>query len=147
MRTPVRLTATLAVAVLALAFTGCGSNNTGKIVGKWKVVSSSSKTGDLEKMKSQGMAMGFDFRADGTVAIIMLPADDKPESKSMADLATKMMEGKGTGKYTLGAGDRVTLSGIQTIENGKDQTASISINGDNMTMKDSVDTMQLTRVK
>lgn len=139
MRTSVvRFAATAAVLVACLSLTACGSNNTGKIVGKWKVTSATMS--DFEKMKGMGMTMGFDFRADGTVAVLMLPVEDKPSEE------VKGME-LGTGQYKLEMGDRVTLSGIKSIADGKPQAANISVNGDKMTFKDASGSMELVRVR
>lgn len=147
--TALRLTGTLSVCLFALLFTGCGSNNTGKIVGKWKAVSFSKKNEDMEKMKQMGVAMAFEFKADGTFGMEFAPDDDKPGSAAMAKLASTGLQGKETtGKYTLGMGDRVTFSGAKDILQGKKAASDISVNGDNMTWKDGDgSTMQLTRIK
>lgn len=142
MRSTVRLTATLAVAVIALAFTGCSSNNTGKIVGKWKMVSGSSS--ELETLKKMGLTMAWEFKADGTFATSVVSLnDDKGGGTGLAD-TSKMPRGK----YNLGFGNTVNFTDDTATGKDKRMTTNITIDGDNMTMKDpDGTTMQLVRVK
>ncbi len=144
-----RLPAVVAVCGLALLLSGCGSNNKGKIEGKWKMISSSQKNADFDQLQAVGVTMAFDFKADGTFAVEFVPLDDKPESKMAAQIAGTGLAGKEvSGKYTLAGGDKVNFSGAKDIFKGKAATSNVTINGDSMTMKDpDGTTLQLTRVK
>lgn len=145
MRTTVRLTATLAVAVFALAFIGCGSNNKDKIVGKWKMVSAS-KGDEIETMKKMGLALAWVFNADGTFAMEVVSAEAGKEPSPLAGAFDKSK--LPSGKYTLAMGDTVNFSDVKNGSGDKRLTTNITVNGDNMTMKDpDGSTVQLTRVK
>lgn len=145
MRTTVRLTATLAVAVFALAFTGCGSNNKDKIVGKWKMVSAS-KGDEIETMKKVGLALAWVFNADGTFAMEVVSAEVGKEPSPLAAAFDKSK--LPSGKYTLAMGNTVNFSDVKNGSGDKRLTTNITIDGDNMTMKDpDGSTVQLTRVK
>lgn len=148
MRSPaLRLVGTLSVCLFALLFTGCGSNNTGKIEGKWRVDSSTAKAEEFNKMKAAGVAMAFEFKADGSFTMLMVPLNDTPLAKLAADAASAELSKKNAnGKYTLGMGDSVKMSDLSG-KGGKDDTINITINGDSMTMKDNSGTMHLSRVK
>lgn len=144
-----RVAGLLAVAFIALLGTGCSSKNTGKIVGKWKVVSPATKSAAMDQLKADGVAMAWEFRADGTFTLSFVPADDSPKAKAGAAEANRNIAGKEfSGKYTLGFGDRVNFTGAKDLYGGDAASTNITINGDNMTMKDSDGaTAKLTRIK
>jgi len=144
--TGLRLTGILSVCLFALLFTGCGSNNTGKIVGKWRVDSSTAKPEEFNKLKAIGVAMAFEFNADGTFSMLAVPLNDSPIAKVAADAATAEMKKKNaSGKYSLGMGASVRMSDLG--DGGKESTVTVTIDGDSMTFRDGSGTMQLTRVK
>lgn len=128
----------LAMCVLAVSFTGCGSNNKGKIEGKWKKVVSTTETdADFKSLKDAGVAVVWEFKADGTFSFGFMPDNDKPESKAATDRANANVAGKDVkGNYTLGMGDRVTLTGATFMYQGKKVVCDCAIAGDNMTIKE-----------
>lgn len=149
MRSPVLRTCGLVlVSVAAILFTGCGSNNTGKIVGKWKMTSAPGGGKDLAEMKAAGMAVAWDFKADGTFSIGIVADDNKPESQLAAKLADAEMQKKNMGgKYTLGMGNQVNLSGISGVSGAKSGLVTVTIDGDKMTLKDGDGTSQFVRIQ
>lgn len=130
-----RKLAFVVLAGLALVAAGCGSNNKGKIVGKWKADS----VGDGDpKMAQLGDDMGlfFEFSADGKF------------NASVSILGTT--KEVGSAKYSLGSGDWVNLTDINPPQqDGKTQSKEkVTINGDKMTiLGENNKTMTFTRVK
>ena len=97
------------VCLFALACTSCSSNNTGKIVGKWKASSA-----DLGVPAD--VTVIYEFTADGRFTI------GGPG-------------GSIGGKYSLGMGDNVSLSDINPPIDGKTKSREkIVIAGDVMTL-------------
>jgi hypothetical protein len=113
--------AVIAIAALALLSGGCGSNNTGKIVGRWK-----GDALELGPIGPKGLAdIIWEFREDGSYSVSRVPITP-PGAKG---------ETVATGRYTLEPGDRVTFSGIEPPEDGKTRaTETIIVDGDTMTM-------------
>lgn len=150
-----RKLAFLALAGLALAVAGCGSNNKGKIEGKWKIVSAPGLgEQEMKMMEAFKMYAYMEFKPDGTMSIGAASTD--PEMQ-------KMIEGSKdnktvTCKYKLLSGDGVEFFDLpkELQEKGggmfgknKDKArTSVKINGDDMTMTDDDGKAgKLTRVK
>lgn len=121
----------------ALAATGCSSNNTGKIVGKWKATNLDTP---MPLPGGAEVAVVFEFTAD-----------NKFSAYGLATIAgnTKRFD-QGSGTYRLGMGDTVYLENLNPPQNGKAKSReSVSINGDTMTIRgeSGKKDMQLTRMK
>ncbi|HEX3146606.1 MAG TPA: hypothetical protein VHR66_00800 [Gemmataceae bacterium] len=156
-----RKTAYLVLAGLALVAAGCGSNNKGKIEGKWKITEFPSEPNsntkdtfaDLGKM---GLYIAMEFKSDES--LVMALAADKPETLEFVKL---MSQGKPTSwnaKYKLESGDGVEFYDLpKDMQNkgggglfgSKDRAkVKIKIDGDNMTMTDDTSkVIKLVRVK
>ena len=153
-----RKVAFVVLAAFALVATGCGSNNKGKIVGKWKMVGGGGmKADDAKMMEMLGIYVYFDFKDDGTLQFGAGANDPK-----MNDMLKDKGETKvASMKYKLLSGDAVEIYDIpkdmQDKEGGgpfgkKDRArGNIKIDGDNMTISDDdklkTDPVKLTRVK
>jgi hypothetical protein len=114
-----RLYALVIVSLGLLFVSGCGSNNTGKIEGKW--------TSEATTLKGQAIPAGLlqlEFRKDGTMTYQTGPLSH-------------------TGTYSLGSGDTVTFHFKEALEGQKDHQEKVTISGDKLTMTDS-DGTQLT---
>jgi hypothetical protein len=109
----------VAVAALALTGGGCGSNNSGKIVGRWKA-----DTGDLGKVAPSGpVDVVWEFTDDGSFSVSRVKAG---ESKGDTVAA---------GRYALGIGNNVSFTNLQPPLDGKSRaTEKIAIDGDTMTV-------------
>jgi hypothetical protein len=152
----------IALAVLfgfALAAAGCGSNNKGKIEGKWKIVSMPEKAqggkNEFAEMAKLGIYVYMEFRPDGTATFGV--GADKPE---MMDLMAKGAGGKKLSwdlKYKLLSGDGVEFydlpKDLQTEGGGglfgkKDRArANVKISGDQMKMTDDEGTATLQKMQ
>jgi hypothetical protein len=108
------------LAALALAATGCGSNNAGKIEGKWKIVTIT-RTSDakakqvLDGMSALGVYLFMEFKPDGVLEFGI--GSDKPGALELVKLMTKGEPLSATGKYKLLKGDGVdtlTLTDAET---------------------------------
>ena len=114
------------VGILALACSACGSNNEGKIVGKWK-----------NSAAHEGVAPGsvvFEFTSDGKL--------------TMSVLGLKAL----TADYKLSTGDFIILSNVNVLVPAGDKTErggrmKVTIKGDNMTWVEKGTTIQLVRDK
>lgn len=146
LRTP----AVAVVCSVALLLSSCGgpSNNKGKIDGRWKMVSASKQDPNMAALKQAGVAMGFEYKPDGTFSVFFVEDNNTPQAKLATQLANNELKGKDfSGQYTLASGDRVNYTGAKDMFNGKKATSNVTISGDNMTMKDpDGTTMQLVRV-
>jgi len=123
-----------AVAALGVVIAGCGSNNTGKIVGKWKADAL-----DLGPIGPKGLAdIVWDFRDDGSFTVSRVPIG--PGSPAG--------EVRVTGRYTLEVGDRVAFTHLDPPEGGKNRAFElVRIDGDTMTMGGGKDRpVRLTRL-
>jgi len=99
---------------------GCSSNNKGKIEGtKW-----SSQAATVKGKSIPAGVLQLEFRSDGSMVYGVGPQAY-------------------TGRYSLGAGDSVTLNLDQDLAGRKVHSERISISGDLLTMTDS-DGTQLT---
>jgi hypothetical protein len=140
--TTLRFAGAPAVCLLVLSFTGCGSNNTGKIVGKWKLVPAAPRGVDSDASKTAGVRSVYEFKADGTYSVTFVEADSSPASKKQAEALNLLSKGtNGSGKYTLQGGDRVHFSGGRWNGN-----FLVTIHGTSMTVQDGGETMQFTRM-
>lgn len=131
-----RLIATLAVCGVALLFTGCGSNNTGKIEGKWEEVSNSELGQELNEVRAQGLKIIYHFKPDGTLKVAVKEADDSLRATLAAikaNLATLELDTEG--KYTLLSGDMVQFTGAKNALGTKELICYITIVDDTMTLK------------
>lgn len=150
-----RYVAVALFACLALATAGCGSNNTGKIVGKWKLASAPGmKAEDLKMMETLKAFLYFEFKPDGNMAVGVEFGDP-----AMKELMAKGGENGGektvmNGQYKLLSGDDVEFSGMNDQKKagglfgkGDKSRLKIKIDGDNMTITGSDGVGQLTRVK
>ena len=111
MARPVRLFAIAALAVAVCFTTGCQSNNTTKILGKWKLVESPGfNSADGRAFTQLGLYATVDFMPDGSMNISI--ESDNPGV--MARVAHVTPGGKTTfkAKYSLGFGDNVMISDI-----------------------------------
>ena len=148
----------LALAGLALTVTGCSSNNTGKIIGKWKISAPPEKDPktkeEFEAMGKMGLFVFIEFKADN--ALLLGLGSDKPETLDMLKaLAPKGKEPKTSweAKYKLLPGDKVEVYDMKDDETkkmfkGDKARSDIIITGDEMTIKDPDGSMtKLTRMK
>jgi len=142
----------LAVALLALSCSACASKNEGKIVGKWKMISGAGIDQQAKELEPLSAYMFMEFKADGSLIIGAESSDPNLQ---------KVLQGSGAKttlscKYHLRSGATVEftdmLKEMQTGGGpfGKSSKArtNVTIDGDNMTMKDSDGTtMKLVKIK
>ena len=160
MRVVSRSAALLALAALTLGAAGCGSNNKGKIEGKWKLTELPNRPDKgngkemLGQLETMGLYLAMEFRPDGTMTLGL--TGDKPE---MLEFVKAMAQGKGQkitwdAKYKLLSGDNVEFYDMPTdmqgagggLFNQKDRAkVSVKINGDEMTITDAKDTLKLKK--
>jgi hypothetical protein len=114
--------AVLLFAVLLVA-AGCGSNNTGKIVGRWKTLASEFE--NAPKLPGATGLVIYEFTADGRFEMSIAVTGPAPtKAKTIR-----------TGRYALGGGDEVTYSDLNPPSDGKTTGRDkITIVGDNMTV-------------
>jgi hypothetical protein len=156
MRSFVRTTS-FVVVCLSLSALGCGSNNKGKIEGKWKIVSATGQEQEMKQLAEMNGYMYMEFKADGVLAIGFEMTD--PAMKKMIEAAAPGKTSFAL-KYRLLSGDDVEFydmpkemqdqkGGGGLFGGGKDKAKTkIKIDGDNMTMTDSDGKSgTLTRVK
>lgn len=107
-----------AVAALALLGGGCGSNNDGKIVGRWKA-----ETADLPIGPQGPTDLVWEFAEDGTFTV------------AWVNVATKEALPKARGRYALGLRDNVSFTNLDPPLDGKKRAnEKIVIDGDTMTV-------------
>jgi uncharacterized protein (TIGR03066 family) len=94
-----------------LLLSGCSSNNTGKIVGKWEMTSG----------RPPGASESWEFTADGKVSVNM-------------SIGARHKLLKGT--YTLGSGDTVDLHLDEEFGGSKHHSMAMQIKGEELTMSD-----------
>lgn len=130
-------------ATVALFAAGCGSNNTGKIVGKWKLTTPPSKTDkekqEFEAMTKMGIFMVIEFKADNTIVLGI--DSDKPEFLELIKKGVPGQKFSFEAKYKLLMGDKVEVYDVKDKElkdvfKGDKARSDILINGDDMTIKD-----------
>ncbi|MCE9563415.1 MAG: hypothetical protein K8U57_15345 [Planctomycetes bacterium] len=145
-----RKLAFLVFASLAVVVSGCGSNNSGKINGKWKLVSAPGFDEQAKMMEAFKAYVYFEFKEDGTVTVGAGFTDP-----TMQEMIAKSGEKTSmSGKYKLLNGDDVEFSGLNDPKKGGglfgkgDQSRlKIQIDGDNMTITGTDGTGKLTRLK
>jgi len=139
----------LSIGLLALLFGGCGSNNTGRIVGTWKITSTSKPVEELDQVRSMGLASAWNFKADGTVELTVVPELTDPDTVKLAESTAEGMKKKNlTGKYTLGIGNLVTFSDSPRLFGSGLLRAEVVVTGDVMELRDSAGfTMRFARVR
>lgn len=143
MRLSARPLALIAVCGLAMLCTACGSNNKGKIVGKWKATSfpgmDETAKANLKKMGDDAFSLVIEFKPDGkmvgTMTINML-GKSQTEQVMSAD-------------YALGKGDWVNFTNMNPPQEGKSQSKDkVVIQGDTMTLEtEKGEKITLTRMK
>jgi len=147
-----RKIAVVLLAGLAIAVSGCGSNNTSKIIGKWKLASAPGFEEQAKMLDAFKAYVYFEFKPDG-VAVIGADFTDPAMRDMIAKAGDKGDKMSMTGKYKLLNGDDVELSGLGDPKKGGglfkgDQSrVKIKIDGDNMTITGSDGTGTLTRIK
>jgi uncharacterized protein (TIGR03066 family) len=102
------------VALALLALPACSSNR-GKIVGKWE------STGGNVPLQP-GVRRTLEFTADGTLTYT---TDAGYSSRTV------------TGRYSLWMGDAVNITFDQDVAGHKQHRETVTIRGDELTMKDS----------
>jgi len=144
--------AVLLLAGLALAATGCGGNAK-KIVGKWKMVSMTSKDGKEQKADFLGMSPLMEFTADGNIKIGLDMSNAPPELKQKMEAdkesAAKMQEMKQVAKYKV-SGDTIEFQDMDKSGDsplGKNNKGKLTFEGDNLTISGDDGSLKLTRVK
>jgi len=137
---------------IALICTACGSNNQGKIVGKWKIVSATGE-GDagFKQWEKAKVALVFEFKEDNTASMNIESTEEKPRGGKQE--STPVF----TFKYKLMNGDIVELYDLPKEMQGKGggglfgskekAREKIKISGDNMTIFEDKTTMNLVRMK
>ena len=139
------------VCAVAVSLASCSSGNTGKIVGKWKMDTTPWASPDELKMMQSMQGYTFiEFDADGTFRI------GGESSAPEVNKLIQMHPDKGVrvkGKYKLLGGRGVEMyalegEGAKGMMNGKDRgRIEITINGDELSLKDASTTTKATRVK
>jgi uncharacterized protein (TIGR03066 family) len=109
-----RISRLAVVALVLLAVPACSSNR-GKIVGKW------ASTGGNVPL-APGERRALEFSADGTLTYT---TDAGYVSRSV------------TGRYSLWVGDAVNITFDQDVAGRKRHRETVTIRGDELTMKDS----------
>lgn len=143
---------------LAFSATGCGSNNKGKIEGKWKLIESPAETNaktksGLERMAKQGVYMYLEFKPDGGLTIGI--GADKPEVLEIIKAMAPNKQITWDAKYKLLSGDGIEIYDMpkeMQSQGGpfsrKDRARGIAkITGDEMALSDDEGTTKLTRMK
>jgi hypothetical protein len=129
--------------IVALLSAGCGSNNTGKIVGKWKLTSPPSKTqkekDEFEAMSKLGVFLYLEFKTDNSLVLGI--DSDKPDLLNMLKKGAPDQKFTFEAKYKLLMGDKVEVYDVKDKElkdvfKGDKARSDILINGDDMTIKD-----------
>ena len=150
-----RKVALLVLSGLALAAAGCGkSNNEGKIAGKWKLVSAPGiDEKEIKLLDGFGMAMVFDFRADGSVTAGMEATDPALRAEVEKAAQAKGEQISTSGRYKLLSGDDVEFSGFTggkagggLFGKGEKGRAKVQIQGDDMTLVASDGTGKFVRM-
>jgi hypothetical protein len=146
----------LFVVGVALFCTGCGSNNKGKIVGKWKVVSATGESDNsFKQMEQMKISLFFDFKDDNSVSMSVESTEERPKGAKQEvnslfsfNFKYKLLSGDMVEFYDLpkdlqqkGGGG---LFGSGTKDRGREK---IKISGDNMTIIEDKINMTLVRVK
>ncbi|MBN9119993.1 MAG: hypothetical protein J0I06_12660 [Planctomycetes bacterium] len=154
-----RKVAFVLLAALAITATGCGSNNKGKIEGKWKVVSFPEKTSeknknDVAEMGKLGIYVYMEFKPEG--AFVFGVGAEKQEMLDMMKALAPNQKTTWDAKYKLLSGDGVEIydlpkdmqkEGSGLFGNKDRARVKVVINGDEMKMTDDDGTATLTKIK
>ena len=128
---------------VALVATGCGSNNAGKIEGKWQATSLPG-LGEKE-------AAAFKMLGEGNVKLVMEFAGGKMTmTVNINMLGQSKTQQVASADYSLGSGDTVNFTNLKPpAKNGATKSRDkITINGDTMTIAmESGENVTLTRMK
>lgn len=155
-----RTVSALALAALVLATAGCGSNNTDKIVGKWKLDAPTAAPADLpeekaKKIEALKLYTYIEFKPGG---VLVAGAGSAAEGEVRAAFEEQNPETKfPTARYTLRSGDSVeftdlppemteTETGLFAKKKGR-ASGAVTIRGDEMTLVIDGKAVKLTRVK
>jgi hypothetical protein len=135
-----RFAPVLFVLCAGLLSAGCGSNNKGKIVGKWKATNLPGSDKDKEALKmAQDVALVLEFTADGKMtgtATVTVFGQTQTKEVMSAD-------------YKLGTGDWVFFTNVKPPpkNGGTKSKDKLVINGDTMTIDtESGEKITLTRM-
>jgi hypothetical protein len=125
--------AVVTVAALALIAAGCGSDNSGKIVGRWKADSGEVPIGPFGQAD-----IVWEFTNDGAFSVSRV----KPGSENLHG------ETVANGRYSLGLANNVLFTNLQPPLEGKTRLAEkIAVKGDIMTVGGGKDkTYRFTRL-
>jgi hypothetical protein len=149
----------VALAVLAggaLVAAGCGSNNKGKIEGKWKITGGTDMPPDqMKKLEDAKVFAYLEFNPDGSAGFSFESTDEALQKVIQAGAGGKTSFAF---KYRLGAGDNVELTDVpkelQDKQGGSPFGAGplarfvVKIDGQNMTfIGDDKKSFQLVRTK
>lgn len=145
----------LTACTLALLCTACGSNNKGKIEGKWKFVSLPSQDEkskqDLEQLTQLGVYLYLDFKPDGMMTMAL--GADNPQVLDRMKMGVPNQKISWDARYKLLSGDKVELYDVKDEElrkafKGEKARSDFMIAGDDMTIKDPDGAIvKLTRLK
>ena len=125
-----RKIALLVFASLALAVSGCGSNNAGKIVGKWKATTipgmSEDQKAKLKQLGPDAVSVIMEFTEDGRMTA----------SARISMFGQTQTQEVASAKYSLSSGDWVVFSDLKPVVDGKSTSRDkIVIQGDTMTIE------------
>jgi hypothetical protein len=142
-------------ASFVLFATGCKSNNEGKIVGKWKILSAPGTEQMLKLAQADGGYLYFEFKSDGTMLMGFGATDPKVQAKIEEDdekdslsWKYKLLAGAGVEFYDLPAELKEQGGGGLFGRNEDRARTKVKIDGDNMSMTDDDGSVcKLVRVK
>lgn len=107
----------LAAVALLLVAAGCKSDNTGKIVGRWRAVLADTPVAPVDIV--------WEFAADGTFTVSQV--ETGPAGRNPVQVAS--------GRYKLGWRDNVSFTNLDPPLDGKSRSSErIVIEGDTMTV-------------
>lgn len=110
----------LAAVALALAAAGCNSNNTGKIVGRWRA-----DIADAPPGPNGPLDVVWEFAEDGTFTVSRVEIG--PAGNNEIKVAS--------GRYVLGMNDNVSFTSLNPPLEGKTRSSErVVVEGDTMTV-------------
>ena len=110
----------LAAVTLALVAAGCSSNNTGKIVGRWRA-----DIADVPIGPDGPTDVVWEFTEDGTFTVSRVISGREPP----------ITERVASGRYMLGLNDNVSFTNLDPPLEGKSRSSErVVVNGDTMTV-------------
>jgi hypothetical protein len=130
------------------------SDNKGKILGKWKVVSMTPKDGKEQKLDiGGGLTAILEFTADGNARVGVDASSLSPELKAILEknpeAAAKFAEMNQVGKYKV-SGDAIEFVELKNPEGGpfgKNNKGKLKFDGDTLTLTGDDGILKLTRIK